>query len=73
MSPDDLPVLGEDHRLKGFFHACGFSGHGFMHAPAVGLITADLVKEGKTDRIDVAAFSTRRFESACPRREGYVV
>jgi sarcosine oxidase subunit beta len=72
MSPDDLPVLGEDHRVKGFFHACGFSGHGFMHAPAVGLITADLVKEGKTDRIDVSAFSTRRFESACPRREGYV-
>lgn len=33
-TPDGMPVIGEDPRLPGFFHANGFGGHGFMLSPA---------------------------------------
>jgi glycine/D-amino acid oxidase-like deaminating enzyme len=33
-TPDGLPVIGEDPRLPGFFHANGFGGHGLMLAPS---------------------------------------
>jgi glycine/D-amino acid oxidase-like deaminating enzyme len=42
VTPDDKAILGEDPRLRGLFHASGFSGHGIMHAPAAGRAAADL-------------------------------
>lgn len=36
VSPDDKAIIGEDPRLGGLLHAIGFSGHGVMHAPAIG-------------------------------------
>lgn len=49
MTPDHYPVLGPDPKIKGFFYACGFSGHGVMHSPASGRITADYIAKGATD------------------------
>lgn len=48
VTPDHQPILGpvED----GLFVAAGFSGHGFMIAPAVARITADAV-EGRRDAV----------------------
>ena len=43
VTPDDRAILSEDPRMKGLFHASGFSGHGIMHAPAAGKAVADLV------------------------------
>src|SRR5258708_13758136 len=31
-------ILGEAKPVAGFFLANGFSGHGFMHSPAVGMV-----------------------------------
>lgn len=45
----------------GCYFACGFSGHGFKHGPAVGKIMSDLVTEGDTDLVDVDFFSLDRF------------
>jgi glycine/D-amino acid oxidase-like deaminating enzyme len=42
VTPDDKAILAEDPRLRGLFHATGFSGHGIMHAPAAGRAVADL-------------------------------
>jgi glycine/D-amino acid oxidase-like deaminating enzyme len=42
--------------------ACGFSGHGFKHGPAVGKILSDLVSRGETELVDAAFFSLDRFE-----------
>ena len=42
--------------------ACGFSGHGFKHGPAVGRILTDLVTDGDTEFVDVDYFSLDRFE-----------
>lgn len=46
----------------GCYLACGFSGHGFKHGPAVGRVMADLVTTGTTALVDVEFFSLDRFE-----------
>jgi len=39
----------------------GFSGHGVMHSPASGRITADLILQGHSDLIDATQLSVERF------------
>lgn len=51
MTPDHYPVLGPDPNVKGFYYANGFSGHGVMHSPASGRITADYITKGHTEVI----------------------
>lgn len=46
---------------QGCYVACGFSGHGFKHAPAVGRIMTDLITDGATDFVDLEFFSLDRF------------
>lgn len=58
---DGAPILGEDPRVPGLFHA--LASNGYTLGPLVGRITADLVERGETDR-DVAAFSIARFVDA---------
>jgi sarcosine oxidase, subunit beta len=48
VTPDHKAILGEDPRLPGLFHACGFSGHGIMHAPASARTVAELVLDAET-------------------------
>ncbi len=61
MTPDHHPVLGAVKQAPEFFVACGFSGHGVMHAPATGKILADLILRGKTDLIDANILALERF------------
>ena len=41
MTPDDHAILGPVGDVRGMWCAGGFSGHGFMHAPAAGRIIAE--------------------------------
>jgi len=66
LSPDNHPILGESE-VQGFYLACGFSGHGFMHGPMTGRLMAELVLTGRTTGIDITPLSPRRF------REGNLV
>jgi sarcosine oxidase, subunit beta len=59
-TPDHQAILGPVPEVEGFWCACGFSGHGFMQAPAVGLVMAQLLLDGRSD-VDVTAFSHDRF------------
>jgi glycine/D-amino acid oxidase-like deaminating enzyme len=59
-TPDHQAILGPVSEVEGFWCACGFSGHGFMQAPAVGLVLAQQLVEGSSE-IDVSAFSFERF------------
>jgi sarcosine oxidase, subunit beta len=59
-TPDGFPVLGEDPRRKGFVHANGFGGHGFMLAPAASLRVARGILGEPVD-LDPASFSPARF------------
>lgn len=60
VTPDAVPVLGEDHRVPGLFTATGLSGHGFGIGPAIGRLTADLV-QGQTPGHDLTRFRSNRF------------
>lgn len=43
ISPDKTPIIGEAPNLKGFYVACGFSGHGFMIAPMTSTLLAQMI------------------------------
>ncbi|MDH7478599.1 MAG: FAD-dependent oxidoreductase [Syntrophomonadaceae bacterium] len=60
VSPDYHAILGEDPATPGLYWAAGFSGHGFMHAPAVGQLLAELVTDGRTS-LDLQCLSPERF------------
>ncbi|HKF77386.1 MAG TPA: FAD-binding oxidoreductase [Candidatus Dormibacteraeota bacterium] len=59
-TPDHQAVLGPVEDVEGFWCACGFSGHGFMQAPAVGLVLAELLVEGRSE-VDISPLSHGRF------------
>jgi sarcosine oxidase subunit beta len=62
-TPDHNAILGEAKALGGLWLANGFSGHGFMHSPAVGMVIADLVT-GARPRVDVSALALERFQTS---------
>lgn len=62
MTPDDKPILGEAPHLPGFFNDCGWDGHGVMHAPAGGLLMAEVILDGQATSADVSPFCVERFE-----------
>jgi sarcosine oxidase subunit beta len=62
MTPDDCPVLGQAPHLPGFFNDCGWNGHGVMHAPAGGLLLAELILDGQATSADVSPFRVERFD-----------
>ncbi len=45
MSPDKQPIVSKIKEVENFYVACGFSGHGFMIAPAIGVLMADIITE----------------------------
>jgi len=61
MTPDHHAIIGPAPSVKGLFFVNGFSGHGVMHSPASGRITADLILQGNSDLIDVAKLGVERF------------
>jgi sarcosine oxidase subunit beta len=62
-TPDHRPILGGVTGLDRFYLAAGFSGHGFMLAPAVGKIMADLIAGSVIDPL-LKEFSLQRFANA---------
>ncbi|MBM7558460.1 NAD(P)/FAD-dependent oxidoreductase [Marinitoga litoralis] len=47
MSPDHQPIVSKCEEVEGFYLAIGFSGHGFMLAPAVGILMKDIILENE--------------------------
>jgi sarcosine oxidase subunit beta len=60
MTPDHNALIGEADGVDRFLYACGFSGHGFLQAPAVGEVVRDLVA-GRQPFVDVRPFAADRF------------
>ena len=54
---------------ENFLLACGFSGHGLMHAPAVGRALAELVTLGRFDTLDLTRMGYQRVLDRTPYRE----
>ena len=61
MTPDHHAIIGPAPNVKGLYFVNGFSGHGVMHSPASGRITADLILKGHSDLIDASQLSVERF------------
>jgi len=60
-SPDHNAILGFLPEPENFVCANGFSGHGMMHAPAVGLAISELIVEGAAHSVDVTPYAIERF------------
>lgn len=60
VSPDNQAIVGASSELQGLWLACGFSGHGFMQAPAMGKLLAETMV-GKVPSIDITPLSPDRF------------
>ena len=61
MTPDHHAIIGPASNVEGLYFVNGFSGHGVMHSPASGRITADLVLQGHSDLIDATQLRVDRF------------
>jgi sarcosine oxidase, subunit beta len=61
MTPDHHAIIGPSPIIKGLYFVNGFSGHGVMHSPASGRITADLITRGDSELIDTQQIGVERF------------
>jgi sarcosine oxidase subunit beta len=59
-TPDHQAILGPIAEVEGFWCAAGYSGHGFMQAPAASLLLTQLLLDKKSD-IDISSFAFERF------------
>ncbi len=66
MSPDKHAILGPAPECPNFYLINGSSGHGVMHAPALGHLLAEIICDGKTTSIDVGPLRPERFEEGGP-------
>ena len=55
------------------YMACGYSGHGIMHAPASGLALAELMLQGGYATLDISALGYGRIAAGRPYREQGIV
>jgi sarcosine oxidase, subunit beta len=61
ISPDNHAIIGSFPEMKGFLCVNGFSGHGFMHAPATGIVVSELILKGNAESIDIHPLRPTRF------------
>jgi sarcosine oxidase subunit beta len=61
VTPDAHPILGRIPTVEGFYLMAGFSGHGLMHGPVVGLLMAEEILDGRAHTVDIDPFRYDRF------------
>lgn len=71
-TPDHQAILGPVPELEGFWCAAGFSGHGFMQAPAAALLLTQLLLNKRSD-VDLSNFAYTRFASGSLVHERNVI
>jgi sarcosine oxidase, subunit beta len=71
-TPDRDALIGRATSVDGFLYATGFSGHGFLQAPAVGEVVRDLYL-GVEPFCDISEFSAARFSDGSTHAELAIV
>jgi sarcosine oxidase subunit beta len=61
MSPDKHAILGAAPGCPNLYLVNGSSGHGVMHAPALGQVLAEIMCEGRAAALDVSGLDPARF------------
>ncbi|MER5673721.1 NAD(P)/FAD-dependent oxidoreductase [Pseudonocardia alni] len=73
VTPDHNALIGRSSSTPNLLYATGFSGHGFLQAPAVGEVVRDLVRD-RTPFVDVGPLSADRFTDGSEiRPESHIV
>ncbi|WP_026906810.1 NAD(P)/FAD-dependent oxidoreductase [Paucisalibacillus globulus] len=70
---DQNAIIGSHPQLKGYYLACGFSGHGMQQAPAVGKGLSELIRTQKYETLDLNQLSIERFSTNKLITEGAIV
>ena len=60
-SLDAHPILGRIPEVEGLYCIGGFSGHGFQHGPACGLLLAEEIMDGAAQTLDITPLYIDRF------------
>ena len=71
-TPDHNALIGKAHTPRNFLYATGFSGHGFLQAPAVGQLVTDLFLE-RDSFMDPHPFRADRFRAAEALSEVHII
>src|SRR5437879_3008293 len=71
-TPDHQAILGPVPEVEGFWCAAGFSGHGFMQAPAAALLLAQLLLDHDSE-VDISPFAFTRFAKGALVHERNVI
>ena len=66
MTPDRHALLGRAPGFDNLYLANGSSGHGVMHAPALGQLLSEIILDGAAHTLDVRALRPSRFEEGEP-------
>ena len=66
MSPDGHALLGRAPGVENLYLVNGSSGHGVMHAPALGHLLAEIMVEGTSGTLDTHALRPSRFAESEP-------
>jgi sarcosine oxidase subunit beta len=66
MSPDKHAILGPAPGCPNLYLINGSSGHGVMHAPALGHLLAEMVFDGKATTMDASPLRPSRFAEGLP-------
>jgi len=61
ITPDKHAVLGPTPGVPNLYLINGSSGHGVMHAPALGQLLSEIICDGKTSSLDVRPLRPERF------------
>jgi sarcosine oxidase subunit beta len=73
VTPDHNALIGRSSTTPNFLYATGFSGHGFLQAPAVGEVIRDLHLD-RTPFVDITPLTAERFTNGAPARpEAHIV
>jgi glycine/D-amino acid oxidase-like deaminating enzyme len=59
-TPDGKPFCGKLPNLEGLYHCAGFSGHGIVQSPTIGLIMSELILDGQSS-YDIGAIEADRY------------
>ena len=66
VTPDKHAILGPAPGCANLFLANGSSGHGVMHAPALGHLLAEIICDGAATTFDVGPLRLSRFSEGAP-------
>ncbi len=69
VTPDNHAIIGSHPGLNGFIIAGGFSGHGFQHSPATGIVISELIAEGAPKSLKINSLSVDRFDKGRLNKE----